>query len=256
MLDTVLLSGQPLDRLRQAARASTLIALPYAHRLQGDLLATGRRVVLTNLPIGLHGTSAWLAQVGEALGAPAPRVREVIRRLSGHAHQGVSMLLERARGGRSAVFGELPLAVGLCDVAESLGLAPRLVGLRGRSLGGVDEARLQLDRLGVPARTDVQWLEDPSVRQVRQSLAALADARAIVAAIGSAGELATLPLLAPQTERAARLSVRHHRFARLVVGYPSSGYHALMPSPFMGYGGVVVLAQRLLDQLYGGLLVQ
>lgn len=242
-LDAVFLSGTPLAGLMQAARSETLIALPYAHGLKGALESSGRRVVYTGLPMGARGTARWLFDVGEALGVPERRIREIVGRLSGETSRAVAMLKDRARGGRTAVFGEMPMAVGLSDVVEGLGLSPLLVGVRAKSLGGAAEAKAALERTGVPLREDIEWLDDPGISAVRAHLAELISSERISAAVGSAGELATMPLWAPGKRR----------FASVIVGYPSSGYHALMPSPFMGYGGVMVLAQRILEELHRGL---
>jgi len=249
-LVAVLLSGQPTARLAAAARAETLLVLPYAHDLADSLAATGRRVVLTDLPVGLRCTAAWLDHVARSLGADHRKAAATARRLSGYADREVNLVRTRLVGGRSAVFAETPLAAGLSDLLSGLNLPPVLVGLRDRSLGGGAAFRKGLAQAGLDLRPDALVLEDPSLWTARAHLRDGIRKRQILAVLGSAAELGGL------TE--GRLADQHdggsqaHRFAPLILGFPSSGHHALQSQPTYGFGGAVTVAQRLLDALFSG----
>lgn len=249
-LVAVLLSGQPTGRLAAAARAETLLVLPYAHALAEQLATTGRRVVKTDLPVGLRCTAAWLDHVARELGADHRKAAATARRLAGYADQELNLLRTRLVGGRSGVFAETPLAVGLTDLLTGIGLPPVLVGLRDRSLGGSVAFRQGLARAGVELRPDAVLLEDPSLWSARAHLRDGLRGRQIQAVLGSAAELGgmTQGSLAEHTASGTLM----HRFAPLILGFPSSGYHALQSQPTYGFGGAVTVAQRLLDALFSG----
>jgi len=249
-LTAVLFSGQPTGRLAAAARAETLLVLPYAHSLADQLATTGRRVVKTDLPVGLRCTTAWLDHLARELGADHRKVAASARRLAGYADQELNLLRTRLTSGRSAVFAETPLAAGLTDLVSGLGLDPVLVGLRDRSLGGAAAFRRGLAQADLELRPDAVLLEDPSLWSARAHLRDGLRERQVVAVLGSAAELGGLThgSLAEQTAHGPRI----HRFAPLILGFPSSGHHAVQSQPTYGYGGAVTIAQRLLDALFSG----
>jgi len=196
-LDAVLLSGQPLARLQRAARSSLLIALPTAHSLRDALAATRREVVHTGLPLGLRGTRQWLQTVGQAAGV-APRVlQRVSGRLERYARRALTPLRERVLGGRVAVFADTPSAVGLTAFLEEVGLSVRLVGLRDRSLGGVEAFTQGLEGLGATLRPDAEVWADPSLLRIRAALGPLVHQGELTAVLGSAAELRVLMGLDP-----------------------------------------------------------
>lgn len=257
-LVAVLPSGQPLARLAAAARAESLLVLPYAHALAGPLATSlaasaasgGRRVVEVGLPVGLRFTSIWLDQVARGLGVDPRRAAKAARRLSGYADRELNLLRTRLQGRRSAVFADTPLAAGLVDLLTQLDLPPALVGLRDRSLGGAPALREALARADVALRPDTVVLEDPSVRTAGAHLRDGVQQGRFQAVLGSASELGAL----------LRGGVRglntgpspEHRLAAIVHGFPSSGYHALQSQPTYGYGGALTVAQRILDGLFSG----
>lgn len=249
-LDAVLLGGQPLSRLERVGRSGLLVALPMAHRLSDALEATGRQVVYTGLPMGVRGTSAWVEAVGRAAGVPAAKVAEVTGRLGDYTIRELSPLRERTLGGRSALFAETPVAVGLASFLEEVGLPVRLVGLRDRSFGGAAALAESLAAIGAPLRGDAEVLGDPSFWLLGSRLESLAGEQALRVVVGSAGEVA----MARQSLRAPESSPAESRVATLITGFPSTGYHALAPLPTLGYGGAVTLGHRLLEALYGGSL--
>lgn len=253
-LVAVLLSGQPLARLAAAARAETILVLPYAHALAEPmakrLAPTGRRVVKTDLPVGLRCTTTWLDHVARELGADHRKAAATARRLAGYADQELNLLRTRLVGGRSAVFAETPLAAGLTDLLSGLGLDPVLVGLRDRTLGGAAAFHKVLAQADLELRPDAVLLEDPSLWTARAHLRDGLRERQIHAVLASAAELGgmTEGRLAEQTTGGAQT----HRFAPLILGFPSSGYHALQSQPTYGFGGAVTVGQRLMDALFSG----
>jgi nitrogenase molybdenum-iron protein alpha/beta subunit len=249
-LVAVVPSGQPMARLAEAARAETLLVLPYAHALTDQLAATGRQVVQTDLPVGLRCTTAWLDHVARELGADHRKTAAAARRLAGYAEKELNLLRTRLVGGRSAVFAETPLAAGLTDLLDGLGLPPVLVGLRGRSLGGARALRKSLAPAGVDLRSDAVILDDPSLWTARAHLREGLSKGQILTALGSAAELGNLSQGHPGVGGGDGSEV--HRFAPLILGFPSSGYHALGALPTYGFGGAVTVGQRLLDGLFGG----
>ncbi len=249
-LVAVVPSGQPMARLAEAARAETILVLPYAHALAEQLETTGRQVVLTDLPVGLRCTTAWLDHVARELGADHRKTAAAARRLAGYADQELNLLRTRLVGGRSAVFAETPLAVGLTDLLDGLGLPPVLVGLRDRSFGGVAAFRRGLAPAGLDLRPDAVILKDLSLWAARAHLRRELAKGHLLAGLGSAAELGTM------TQGHADLQNDEgelaHRFAPVILGFPSSGYHALQPQPTYGFGGAVTVGQRLLDGLLSG----
>ncbi|MDY0003950.1 MAG: nitrogenase component 1 [Polyangia bacterium] len=249
-LDSVLLGGQPLSRLRAASRSGLLVALPLAHRMVEALEATGREVVSTGLPQGVRGTSLWLEEVGRAAGVDGKKIAQVTSRLAGYAEKGLEALRGRTLGMRSALFAETPAAVGWGGLLEELGLPPRLVGLRDRSFGGAEALREGLGRQGAPLREDAEVLEDPSFWLVGSRLARLLETGALRVVVGSAGEAALARSLAMQRQG----SQREHGAVSVITGFPSTGYHVIHPAATLGYGGAIAQGQRLLDALFGGSL--
>ncbi|MFH2010402.1 MAG: nitrogenase component 1 [bacterium] len=261
-LEAVLFGGQPLASLMRAARAETLVVLPYAYGLESALRATGRRVIHTDLPVGVRGTTAWLEQVGRTSGVPETKVADVTRRLARYTRQELELLRNRVVGVRSAVFAEAPLAAGFCDLLDEVDMPPALVGIRGRSLGDDADLAAALTRIGAPLRPDATVLTDPSYRLVRRALLDAIATRRVSAAVGSAAELSDL------SQGKVRERLRDHldasgiggdlgagqdiRFAPLIACFPATGFHALHPQPTFGFGGAVAIAQRLLDGLYSG----
>jgi nitrogenase molybdenum-iron protein alpha/beta subunit len=274
-LDAVLLSGQPLARLQRAARSSLLIALPTARSLDDALAATGREVVHTGLPLGLRGTRRWLQAVGQAAGVAPRALQRVTSRLERYARRELTPLRERVLGSRVALFADTPSAVGLAGFLEEVGLAVRLVGLRDRTMGGVEAFTQDLQALGATLRPDAEVWADPSLLRIRHGLGRLVRGGELAAVLGSAAEMRVLEGLDPQGgggRDPGGASARGFRspmaggpaasrsfpaagrppLARLTVGFPATGYHVIHPLPSLGYGGAVALGQRLLDALFAG----
>ena len=233
------LGGTKMEDLRGAAGSGVLIALPYLDPVAGKLRRfwkkQGRAPVRTDLPMGVAGTSAWLRMVGKAAGVAPARIEAYVRLREQRALGPVQPMRSRLERKPVAVFAEAPLAAGLCGVLLELGMEPVLVGVRGTSLGGPDTVRETLARWGqaLPERCEV--LAAPSLDRIRQRVAAHID-DGLGHVLGSATELNALADL-PGADGVRALE----------VGFPCQHHHTFMQLPFLGYGGVVTLAQRLVN---------
>jgi nitrogenase molybdenum-iron protein alpha/beta subunit len=238
------LGGTPMAELKKAAGSGVLIALPYldpvTKKLRRFWKKQGRAPTRTDLPMGVAGTRQWLRDVGAAARVDQNRVEAYIRLRELRVAGPVQQLRSRWQGRRVAVFAEAPLAAGLCGTLIELGLRPVLVGTRGTSLGGPDAVVETLARWGQTLPEDAELLTDPSLSRIRERVGALLAAGGLDGVLGSSTELNILTTLQP-TGDAQRGPWR------LEIGFPCRDYHALMQLPFLGYGGVVTLAQRLLS---------
>lgn len=241
------LGGTPMAELEKAASSGVLIALPYLDPIEKKLRRFWRRQgrsapARTDLPMGIAGTGQWLRDVGAAAGADPRRVAAYIQLREQRSHGPVQQLRSRWQGRRVAVFAEAPLAAGLCGVLIELGLRPVLVGTRGTSLGGPDAVTETLRRWDHPLPDDITLLENPSLRLIRDQVTDLLRAGKLDGVLGASTELNVLTTIQPD-------EVGHPARGpwRLEIGFPCRDYHALMQLPFLGYGGVVTLAQRLLS---------
>lgn len=240
-LGPVLCSGRTYAEHLEVSGSQLLVAFPYAHGTAAELpdeARAGRRVLKTDLPMGLAGTTRWLREVGDSLGVAPQRVEAYARQREDRARAPIAKMRGRWRHHRVGVFAEAPLAAGLCSMLLELGLQPVLVGLRGRSMGGEAELRAVLERNGLQLPDDAEVLEAPSLARLRDRAARLLRAGRVDGFLGSATELNPIRTLEPVPNA--------HPFA-LEIGFPCERFHALQQMPFMGYGGVVCLAQRLVE---------
>lgn len=237
------LGGTPFSELEGAVESGILVALPYLgpvrRKLRRHWRRVGREPVWTDLPMGIAGTSRWLRQVGQAAGVAPARVEALVQLRERKARAPLRKMQSRWRGRRVAVFGEVPLAAGVCTVLSELGFTVALVGLRGRSLGGEGELRRVLGDNGVELAPGCVVLEAPSLHAVKAALTAELEGEGLDGAVGSATELNLLTVVPEERRGAGRGPFL------LELGFPCREFHALMQLPFLGYGGVVALAQRL-----------
>lgn len=241
-LGPVLLSGRPYAELMDLASCESLIVLPYARALAPALREdSGRRVLETDLPVGLAGTTRWLTLVAAGLGVGDATLARALTREREYARPMLDAFRghagPRLGGGRLALFAETPLAAGLAAWACELGLKPALAGLRGTSLGARAEFSAALARAGVRAPEDLAVLEAPSLEAAARAVAALRDA----------GKLALL--VASHAELRAAACDRPGEIPALELGFPSFAYHALYPTPYYGFGGALALAQRAVNAI-------
>lgn len=250
-LAATLFSGRGYRELEEAHRSEFVIELPYTGPLRKKFKRTLKRrsTIQVDLPMGLRGTSRWLREVGSAVGAAPARTEAWIEAREKRVQGQLANLSTHWQGLRLAVFAEVPLAAGVCSLLLDLGIQPVFVGLRGTSLGGELALRTALDRDGHALPDDALVLEAPSLDRLRTEMGdGIAEGR-IDGAIGSATELHTLTTLKPRELLRDHLAGRVAPQGPLLVemGFPAKNHHVIHPMPFLGYGGVVVMAQRLLS---------
>lgn len=252
-LGPVLLSGVPLGELRDAGRASVLLELPYLAPARAELeplwRRAGRRPRPVDLPMGFAGTRRFLREVAAAAGIDGRLAAAYADKREERARRPLAKMHSRWRSTRVAVLAEPPLAAGYCAMLRELSLRPALVALRGSSLGGRSAFEAQLERLEAPLDAEAEILEQPSLHALRAALGDRLAAGAIDGVLGSATELNVLTQ-GPVEELVRRQQAlgrpRRGPFV-LEIGFPCWHYHALQQMPFFGYGGMVTLAQRLVD---------
>lgn len=246
----VLFSGRTFAEHLDVATSEVLVTLPYLPAGEASVAAAaqtrGRRVVATDLPMGFAGTTRWLTTVGATLGLDPRRVAAYTEKREARARASVEKMYSRWSRNRVAVFAEPPLAAGICAMLLELGMQPVLVGLRGKGLGGASYLRgvLERDELALPEGAEV--LEDPSLARIQSAVRRLLERGELDGVIGSATELNPIRTMDATQPRARTESPVDEPFV-LEFGFPCLNYHALQQMPFMGYGGVVCFAQRMVD---------
>jgi nitrogenase molybdenum-iron protein alpha/beta subunit len=226
-LGPVWASGRPHDELLALPGCPVLLRMPYARPVARALeTVCGRPLPDLDLPVGLAGTARWLRRIADEAGVPPARVDRFLDRQLEYARPRLAKVADRLGGARMAVFADTPLAAGLCSLLIEIGVEPALVGLRSASLGGRDELLAAIERDGLRRPVDCEILEHPTLRRARARLFAV---------------LGDLPMPG-----------RPVGFFGLEVGFPSVRTHVTHASPWMGFGGAVVLAQRILNAFVSG----
>ena len=241
------LGGTTYAELAAVPESGVLVALPYLQPVAGKLQRFWRRLgrspLATDLPMGLSGTSAWLRQVARAARLDPARTEAYITLRERKASAPLQKVRSRWLGKPVAVMAEAPLAAGLCGVLLELGLRPVLVATQGASLGGAEALHAALGRMGHTLPADTLVWEDPSLPRFREQVAALLLDNQLDGVFSSATTLAAITSLSPE-----EVGREGRRGPFLVeVGFPCRDFHALIQLPFLGYGGVVTLAQRILQ---------
>jgi nitrogenase molybdenum-iron protein alpha/beta subunit len=250
-LGPVFLSGRPFSELMNAGGSDVLIQLPYARPVEEDIgRVTGREIIATDLPMGLTGTARWVREVAHAVRvADEDKVEQFISTQLEHARPHLAKLADRMGCVRVAIFAETPLAAGLCSLLTEIGFTPVLVGLRDSSLGGVPAFEAVLRKNGVTLADDVEILQQPSMRLVREHLLRLLMDRKIHGLIGSTAEINLLSTLSLKERTAIhpRLAFLQNILFVLEVGFPALNYHVTHSVPTLGFGGAVAWAQRIIN---------
>ncbi len=241
-LGPVLFSGRPFAELSEGWRSGLVLQLPYAKPAARELkdLLTKRRVVQTDLPMGVGGTGRWLREVCAGAGGNRPVVDAWIQRESARVKRLQDIVRQRMVGLRVALFADTPYAAGMATILRELGIEILTVGLRDSCLGGEAGFRETLARNGVSLNEDCTVLEKPSLRAVRDNVLPLVTSRRLRLIMGSTSEVNALGHEEP-------LMLRMGGAELVEIGYPSSGRHCIAPSPSLGFKGVVYWAQRFLD---------
>ncbi|MCM2267969.1 MAG: nitrogenase component 1 [Elusimicrobiales bacterium] len=216
--------GSSCAALSRAGEAGLIISLPYGRKAARTLAArTGAKLLETGLPLGLAGTSAWLAAVRKAAGlkGPLPAALAAEEVAAADLLRPALRLLQN----RSLVFCGDPYLYGalaafageLCSEVSAaffncgprpLGPAPKPGALL--FAPAPDEAAAALLSLG----------------RYRRPGLAVADSFAWQQGLAGGAPLVEL-------------------------GFPSYAHHCLADEPFLGYAGALRLAGRMLNALQG-----
>jgi nitrogenase molybdenum-iron protein alpha/beta subunit len=228
----VLLGGEELARLRRVASAGTIVTLPHAHAIEGELATiTGRRTVATDLPVGFAGTSAFLRRVAAATGVAPERVEAAIDRELARAAPPVARVADRLKGLRVAVALDTPMAAAVTAWLTELGVTVPIVCLTDGE--EADEAAFlaAAERMGAAFRERPVILAGASRNRALAAMRQEAARRPIPVVVGSSFH-------------------QLHIWGGWVVveiGYPSIEKHWPYPMPWLGFNGAVALVQRLCD---------
>ncbi|HNT96657.1 MAG TPA: nitrogenase component 1 [Elusimicrobiales bacterium] len=219
----VLPGGKEFKSWERAREAELVISMPYGRQAAARLAAmTGARLVETGLPVGIGGTSAWLASVRAAAGlkGPLPPVlaeleratrRELAPAQAALAHHNIVF------AGDPYLYSALRgFALELC-----MRVPAAFIGSLSRPLSAPG-----------PAAKLVMFA--PEVAEAAEALAALGRYdRPHLGVCDSLAITAGLTGGVPAVE----------------LGFPSYAHHCLSDEPFMGYEGARSLAGRLLNAL-------
>ncbi|MBI5490966.1 MAG: hypothetical protein HY905_26780 [Deltaproteobacteria bacterium] len=237
-LNATFLSGVPLRSLLGAPAAGVNLLLPYARSMRATASRTARRPAAPCvLPVGLGGTARFLEDAARGAGVPVKAARARAAEEGERLGPALRVAREGLAGVRVGILADTPTAAGLAGLLRELGAEPVLAGLLDRSLGGDEGFRETLAAAGHDAGACVV-LPDPTAQEVESACGELRHgARA-------RGGRPFDVLIAPDLwlPRAATDGT-----ARLELGFASNRRHAVAPSPFLGFSGVLSLAQRLLD---------
>lgn len=235
----VLFSGSDYKALTSIGGSEHLIQLPYSKPVRKKLKrATKREIPEVHLPIGIAGTSRWVREVAAHTGVSAGRAEAYINQQVGRTKAQVSKLRERYAGQPVAIIADTPLAAGLTSMMSEFGFRPMLIGLRDESLGQRALFEEWLEKDGVKLPEGAEIVERPSLRFIREELIERIQNREIMGVFGSSTDMNLLQ----------NIRLANRPFA-IQVGFPTTKYHVTYSIPTFGYGGVVAMAQRILDQI-------
>ena len=228
-LGPIFLSGRPFTELKNVAQAEHLLLLPYGQQTASQLQSIcGRTLINVDLPIGLSGSAAWVRRVGEAVGAEKKRTEWFIEKQVQAAKEQISKVATRVRGFPVTIFADTPLAAGLSCLMMDLDMRPVRIGLRDESLGGRTAYIEAVERMGHRLPAEIEILEAPSTLEAKALLRKKEEWQLV---IGSSDERI--------------MADRSTRF--IEIGFPSAHYHVTKPEPYMGFGGAIAFAQRVID---------
>ncbi len=215
-------SGRDLEHLKQAARAETVLSLPFGRKAAKTLAKrTGARLLERNLPLGIEATGRFLQGLTEVTESKA----EIEAFLYAERRRILPMLthaVESAIEDRRFFFAGAPAILAeLVEFTQYFG--GTVAGcLCTAAVGPKEEKRLK--SLGIPiherpTEKTTTALFDEARREVG-SFICLGDG--IIG--GIAGKLGGIPI---------------------EIGYPSFLTHFLRSSPILGFEGVLNLAERI-----------
>jgi nitrogenase molybdenum-iron protein alpha/beta subunit len=208
--------GGNFKSLAAALTADVVVSLPYGREAASLIAArSGARLVETELPLGVKGTAAWLAQVCAAAGVKPGAAAALAQE---QALAALRPALAPLRHKNAVFAGDPYLYTALAAFLKELGMRPDT------AFCCSSHRRLA----SAPARL----LFAPAVGEARNAVAGLEGFEKPAVLIGNS-------------------FARSEDFAPGVpfveLGFPSYGRHCLTDQPFLGYAGALRLAERLLN---------
>ena len=226
----VLLSGRSWATMRATVTPATVVDLATGWSGARKLAESAKAAyVPTQVPLGVEGTCGWLRAVAAAINPPCdpePFIEGELRSL-------VPMLqwiLPRHFFGRSVMlFADRLTLEPLVAFVEELGLRVSAVG---STSGNAEDARVPL--LGGRYRTAPRLVDELHAFLVERRREHDVDLIIGNGFLHQTAKLAGIPCVE--------------------LGFPCGAYHALRPSPFVGFQGVRVLVERMVNALERGAL--
>lgn len=225
---SVWLSGGDCADLRKAARAATVVSLPYGRKAARVLARRlGARLVEADLPFGLPASERFVRQVAEACDRKARGERWVESELAAvvPALEWVGPFLFRGR--RFGFIGDPHVWPGFRETIELLGGRLEfsvLTACRHHRAGSEGAARADPDRL----------LVEPRAAELRRFL----DERL------APGHLDCLVTNSTCIEAAAGRNL-----AVVEFGFPSYDVHALYDRPYLGFRGALAFCDTIANRI-------
>lgn len=225
---SVWLSGGRCAELRQAARASTVVSLPYGRRAARILARRlGARLVEADLPFGLPACERFVRQVAAACGRAPHGERLIESELAAvvPALEWVAPFLFQGR--RFGFIGDPHLRSGFCEMIDLLGGRVAFSVVTACRHHGIGRART------APPDSD-DLLVEPRAAALRRFL----DEHL------APGRLDCLVTNSTCIEAAAGRDL-----AVVEFGFPSYDVHALYDRPYLGFRGALAFADTIANQL-------
>ena len=234
-----LFSGTNFSELEGIGGAEHVIQLPYLRPVRKKMKrALKRDTIEMDLPMGMAGTSRWVRELAEHTGVSRGRAEAFIQQQERKTSGQIGIVRDRFAGLGVAVIADTPLAAGYVTMMTELGFRPLFVGLRDASLGQREAFEATLEKNGISLPEGAVVVERPSLRVLREELVNRMERGEIKGVIGSSTDTQLL-----QTNR-----LRSTRGFVIQAGFPTTKYHVTYSIPTFGYGGVLAVAQRILDQ--------
>ncbi len=221
-LTCVFPSGGKFGELAGALRAEVIVSLPYGRKAASLLAArSGAKLVETGLPLGLKGTTTWLATVARAAGIA--ELPAAVTGLERRAALTVSPVVDSLAHRNAVYAGDPHLFAAFSSFARELRINVRAAVINSKPMA--------LDSAFTPSLL----LFSPGTAAARAAIAGLNGFSKADLLVGNsfAGTENLCPGL-PLTE----------------LGFPSYGRHCLADEPFLGYEGAKRLAASLFNSFW------
>ena len=239
-----LFDGSPFEKVRRAGAAANMIWLPYAGGLaQAACAGDGRRHCVTDLPVGLTGTTAFIRKVGESFGLDHAMVEGVCDRELARAVPIIRRAVGSLSGTRVAVFLDTHLAAAVTSFLTEIGCEVPVVFLTDGASASRDRFMAACARLGALFADPDPGASGLAARGPRVVAGASRNRQYLEFMRECEREF--IPVVVGSSLQKA--AFRRGDIRVIEMGFPCAEKHWLYPMPWMGYNGAVAIVQRLLD---------